>query len=515
MIGLSKSKMKILGKHIAFLEIEHQLTVPFSFESQQTSNITDATKEEVNQKRNAIEKAIVDQFSLDKKIHLDYNSVVIGYWKDYVEIELESCPLSRNQGPLIPGLDDRIKYGYGIRWGHIRDLSEKGPPKCGKWSPSEKPNNEIFPDYIFEPFDHGRKMIGPYSDISDMAIMYTCDMSKCAIKCPCKICMSKRKDCRRKCGYEPCQVCILQCPQHKLELDRKFCHSQHAFTLKVNTDDRIRYVVKHAGIPRDCEDCASDLKDHRMFHRVFHGFCKYCRQLLIPFKFGNVSSYKSYVTAKKAAEKDFDRTCATCTKVFADGYNRKRHETTVHENLGKFECDECKSRFANTEDLDYHKGANHSEPVAEVKCVECDQVFKSKIALKKHNSRKHASASAPKVFACAECDATFSARHNLLRHDKEKHLKFKVNLNLIQFGEELLSQCDLCENRFRRKENMETHKRLVHKLGVTEVSDGQRCLFCSKIFATNSSCKRHQKQCILKDKQSEKHSDGIKDDQCD
>ena len=111
MIGLSKSKMKIIGKHIAFLEIEHQLTVPFSFESQQTSNITDATKEEVNQKRNAIEKAIVDQFSLDKKIHLDYNSVVIGYWKDYVEIELESCPLSKNQGPLIPGLEESIKYG--------------------------------------------------------------------------------------------------------------------------------------------------------------------------------------------------------------------------------------------------------------------------------------------------------------------------------------------------------------------------------------------------------------------
>ena len=115
MIGLSKSKMKIIGKHIDFLEIEHHLTVPFSFESQQTSNITDATKEEVNQKRNDIEKAIVDRFSLDKKIHLDYNSVVIGYWKDYVEIDLESFPLSRNQGPLIPGLDNRIKYGYGLR----------------------------------------------------------------------------------------------------------------------------------------------------------------------------------------------------------------------------------------------------------------------------------------------------------------------------------------------------------------------------------------------------------------
>ena len=337
-----------------------------------------------------------------------------------------------------------------------------------------------------------------------MAIVYTCDMSKCAIKCTCKICLSKRKDCRRKCGYEPCQVCILQCSQHKIELDRKFCHSQHAFTLKVNTDGRIRYIVKHAGIPRDCEECARDLKDHRMFHRVFHGFCKYCRQLLVPYKFGNVCSYKSYLAARKCAEKDFDRTCAKCNKVFADGYNRRRHETTVHEDSGKFECDECKSWFANSTDLDYHKGVNHSEPVDEEKCVECNQVFKSKVALKKHNSRKHASTSDTKEFACAECDKVFSARHSLLRHEKEKHLKFKVNLNLVQFGEELQSRCDLCEKIFRRKENLDVHKRLVHKEGVIEVSEGQCCSFCFKSFATISSCNRHQKQCILKDKQIEK-----------
>ena len=102
-----------------------------------------------------------------------------------------------------------------------------------------------------------------------------------------------------------------------------------------------------------------------------------------------------------------------------DGYNRKRHKTTVHENLGKFQCDGCKSRFANSEDLDYHKGVSHSDQVVEVKCVECEVMFKSKVALKKHNSRKHAStSSAPNEFACGECDAVFSTRHNLLRHEK-------------------------------------------------------------------------------------------------
>ena len=79
-----------------------------------------------------------------------------------------------------------------------------------------------------------------------------------------------------------------------------------------------------------------------------------------------------------------------------------------------------------------------------------------------------------------------------------------MNLNLVQFVEELQSQCDLCEKRFRRKENMDVHKRLVHKEGVIEVSEGQRCMFC----------KRHQKQCSLKEKQIEKCTDGGKDDQC-
>ena len=106
--------MEIVGQHVTVPKLKHKLKVPFSYESLQTSNITDATKVDVEQKRDAIEKSIVDTFSLDKKMNLDYNSPVIGCWKDYVDIELESCPLSRNQGPVIPGLDDRIKYGYDI-----------------------------------------------------------------------------------------------------------------------------------------------------------------------------------------------------------------------------------------------------------------------------------------------------------------------------------------------------------------------------------------------------------------
>ena len=107
--------MEIVGQHMTIPEIKHKLQVPLSYESLQTPTITDATREQLELKRNSIEKSIVETFSHDKNVNLDYKSLVTGYLKDYVDVELESSPLSRNQGPLIPGLDDRIRYGYGIR----------------------------------------------------------------------------------------------------------------------------------------------------------------------------------------------------------------------------------------------------------------------------------------------------------------------------------------------------------------------------------------------------------------
>ena len=64
------------------------------------------------------------------------------------------------------------------------------------------------------------------------------------------------------------------------------------------------------------------------------------------------------------------------------------------------------------------------------------------------------------------------------------------------------------------EKNMDVHKGLVHEKGVIEISEAQRCLFCFKTFTTSSNCKRHQKQCSLKEKQIEKITDGGKDDQC-
>ena len=125
-----------------------------------------------------------------------------------------------------------------------------------------------------------------------------------------------------------------------------------------------------------------------------------------------------------------------------------------------------------------------------------DQVFKSKVALKRHTSAKHGSTSDTKEFACAECDKVFSAQRSLLRHEKEKHMKYKVNLNFVQFGEELQAQCDICEKRFRRKENMDVHEYLVHEKGVIEILEVQRCLFCFKTCTTSSNCKRHQNNLV-------------------
>ena len=45
----------------------------------------------------------------------------------------------------------------------------------------------------------------------------------------------------------------LQCPRHKVELERTFNHKEHAFTVKVDARGTIKFLVKHAGIPKECE----------------------------------------------------------------------------------------------------------------------------------------------------------------------------------------------------------------------------------------------------------------------
>ena len=82
---------------------------------------------------------------------------------------------------------------------------------CFEWSPvSEgvsawgrgKPSHEVR-DLTFS--IHGA------ASTMDMGVVYTCEMSKCVIRCPCNICKDPRNTCKHQCRSEVCRDCRSQC----------------------------------------------------------------------------------------------------------------------------------------------------------------------------------------------------------------------------------------------------------------------------------------------------------------
>ena len=202
--------------------------------------------------------------------------------------KLATYPLPRNMGPVLPPSDrkhDDLKCERVIventSFVH-NDINQK----CGNWIPSERIGSELFPRYNVELHDEKQDNFkGPHSD-TNMAILYTCTKQKCSIRCSCKICSSSiQKSCKTKCGNYPCAGCITQCLKHRIGLDRAFDLEKHCYSLKVDLENYIKFIVKHTDIPLECNDCQNDLTDHQKYHKIFHGRCKFCKQLMAPFNF--------------------------------------------------------------------------------------------------------------------------------------------------------------------------------------------------------------------------------------
>ena len=486
---------KLFGKDPKNPEICYELQLPTFFKFEKIVLSEDKMKINAGLEK-VIERFLVTGLSLD---HCRDPTDRELFWQhtEYVNFKLASCPLPRNQGPIIPGVDNSVSDPNGekllekIAWRHSCNQ------RCAKWFPTEKNYSQVFPEFIVEPLEIGSNEVkGPHSQLSDMGIVYTCNQMKCSLLCPCKICTNKLDNCRRKCSDFPCLSCTEQCSQHKIDIDRKYDVTKHAYTLKVDTKDKIKFTVLHAGIPKQCVECENDLTDHRVYHKVFHTRCKYCRQLLVPLVSEKILTIKDYVTAKEAKLAKSRYTCETCHKLFYDYFSRTRHEELVHgwrngRNI-KYKCDECTMKFSNSGNLMYHKLSQHNKDQSEVTCKVCDKTFKNHVTLSKHNLNTHVQ---PKQHSCDQCDAKFSLKWSLLRHKKDLHWDFKVDWKYIQFAEELRHQCDICEKLFKRKDNLTVHKQTVHKSENNQNVPKFICEFCSKEFANKFNCSRHQKRC--------------------
>ena len=157
-----------------------------------------------------------------------------------------------------------------------------------------------------------------------MEIVYTCN----------------HEDCKLICKNISCRNCIIQCHRHKIELDRTFNVNEHSYTINADTEDSLRFIVRHSGIPLSCEDCKSDLTDHQTLHKIYHGRCKFCRQIMEPFDYYHVITTEDYDEALTQIAFRAKVTCATCLRMFEHPTTTRRHEQTIHEKSKSNQCNE-------------------------------------------------------------------------------------------------------------------------------------------------------------------------------
>ena len=415
---------------------------------------------------------------------------------------LESHPLPRYQVPLLPHL--QIMLPDHPSWGDLMQFftafQHSRDQKCAVWAAATDCDEyETCIWYKSEVTRYSSQeaasSMGPFSNIATMNIVYTCIFNKCSIGCPCALCVRCQEfKCRKICRDTPCADCYPQCKLHAILSERRFDKSKHQVTVITVGEHSVNYIVKHAGIPDDCEPCTADLLDHQKFHILPHLLCKFCLQLQRPSLnyLKPILSVEDYMKAKTNHQFQLDHTCAFCMKCFDKVCQRKEHERTQHEQTGRqYACNDCEKTYTNSNALKYHWEQKHNS-ASKVHCESCGQSFSSKTSLQEHIEVQHNNASR---FTCDECSATFGVKRSMLRHKKYKHNRDKTNWSLIQSRIDLDFKCTACVKVFKRADGLKRHVKLVHEAESEPEFD---CSHCQKSFKLKSNCKKHEQICHLK-----------------
>ena len=130
--------------------------------------------------------------------------------------------------------------------------------------------------------------------------------------------------------------------------------------------------------------------------------------------------------------------CDICDLSFLRKLSLTEHVSLVHENKKSFKCDICGARFREYSHMKTHIAFLHEDR----KCDTCKVGFVSQIEFNAHMI----SHENPNGKTCIICHSSFSSRYNLLNHMILVHKEIK------------LFKCDVCEKRFKRKEDLQKHK---------------------------------------------------------
>ena len=244
-----------------------------------------------------------------------------------------------SQGPLVRPLDWYLDKVSEKEASENKTLfKHEDGQECFEWIPKVTGLNAWNDNtQMYDLQNPAYSVQGPISTKS-MGIVYGCNKGKCLVHCPCTVCCDDKKSCKLSCRDQICEECNSQCLNHQIKLARLFDPETDSYTLVNNKKNNHDYAIPYAGIPVSCSLCQNDLREHQIFHLVFHTRCRYCRDLLRPFEVTVIESLEDYEEAEKWLKIKDDKTCSYCANISSKKEHRVSHEATIHEKGGKYGC---------------------------------------------------------------------------------------------------------------------------------------------------------------------------------
>lgn len=184
-------------------------------------------------------------------------------------------------------------------------------------------------------------------------------------------------------------------------------------------------------------------------------------------RFAHKKSLRRHITGN---HKEKAYKCDKCPASYVIKHRLERHRK-IHNDDYFFECDICHLKYKREESFKLHQMRTHSNIAAKFTCDSCGQLFKLKVDLLNHISRKHNT----NIHICRYCGKSVT---DIIVHES-KHKK-RAETASLRFS------CHLCPEKYRNQTRLDNHL-LLHK-------QGYKCSECNVIVTSSRKLKYHKKR---------------------
>ncbi|GBP13532.1 Zinc finger and BTB domain-containing protein 41 [Eumeta japonica] len=252
---------------------------------------------------------------------------------------------------------------------------------------------------------------------------------------------------------------------HVQRFHREGLQCDHCKKFFVNRTTLATHLKLHEGpLPRsECPICHKmvrtiQLKYHIQRHQTRGRYeCTDCNKV-----FSHLATYHAHLKYSRAHASDdvFKSTCKENKQIWDANEARipklASHTTLdIHqkliENVARFPCPMCNKGYPTKEAMQDHFNYQHLCKTAH-KCPICDKPIATRVNVEKHMARVHGEKKEkPRNHMCRHCGKAFTDKKALQQHE------------VIHSGERPLV-CDVCQQTFKQKASLYTHKKRVHKI---------------------------------------------------